>query len=208
MVKSQGYNMNKTSIFVLTGLLGAVILSACNSASGSNLPTPALSATPQPTAETVSLPTPVSPNETAFYGNLQVTMTQAEITSSYLNEYGSNREPAAGMQLLWVHINLKNNGQETLDLPAPEHFSVLNGTSEYKPIYGHRQEHTDYLTLTTGLGEGQELEAWLRFDIPADLELNDLTFAFLPESSRVSVGFSSSDYAWADNPIYLWTCAP
>lgn len=135
-------------------------------------------------------------------------MTRAEITSSYLNEYGSNREPSAGMELLWIQVRLKNASQEKLDLPAPEHFSVLNGEIEFKPIYGHRQEHTDYLTLTTGLGGGQELEAWLRFDIPADLDLNDLTFAFLPESSQVSVGFSSSDYAWADNPIYLWTCAP
>jgi hypothetical protein len=52
------------------------------------------------------------------------------------------------------------------------------------------------------------VDAWLRFDIPADLELKDLWFAFLPKSSQISVGFSSSNYPWADNPIYLWTCAP
>jgi hypothetical protein len=52
------------------------------------------------------------------------------------------------------------------------------------------------------------VDAWLRFDIPADLELQDLSFVFLPESSQLSLGFSSSDYSWADHPIYLWTCAP
>jgi hypothetical protein len=54
----------------------------------------------------------------------------------------------------------------------------------------------------------EKLDAWLRFDIPDALELGDLQFAFLPESSQVSAGFSSSEYSWGDHPIYLWACAP
>jgi hypothetical protein len=64
------------------------------------------------------------------------------------------------------------------------------------------------MALTTGLVQGQEVDAWLRFDIPAALELGALQFAFLPESSQVSTGFSSSEYSWGDHPIYLWTCMP
>jgi hypothetical protein len=154
------------------------------------------------------LPTPVSPGQMVVYDDLQVTMSQAEITTSYPTEYGSTREPPAGMKFLWIHILLKNIGQQERDLPVSEHFSVLNGETEYKPTYGHRQDHMDYMALTTVMVQGQDADAWLRFDIPADLELQDLWFAFMPESSQISVGFSSNNYPWADNPIYLWTCAP
>jgi hypothetical protein len=135
-------------------------------------------------------------------------MNQTEITTSYLTEYGSTREPPAGEKFLWIHIDLKNIGQGPRDLPTPDHFSVLNGASEFKSTYGHRKDHVDYMDLTTGMVQGQDVNAWLRFDIPAALELRDLWFVFLPESSQVSVGFSSSNYSWGDQPIYLWMCAP
>jgi hypothetical protein len=142
------------------------------------------------------------------YDNLQVLMSEADVTTSFVTEYGSNREPPAGKKFIWIHVLLKNIGQDERNLPAPEHFSVLDGTTEFKATYGHRKDHTDYMDLTIGMVQGQEVNAWLRFDIPVGLELMDLTFAFLPESSQVSVGFSSSDYSWADHPIYLWNCAP
>ena len=198
----------KKTLLLLNSLLGLFILTACNSTSGPVVPTPVPSATPPPTVVYKSLPTPTSPDQMIVYEDLQVTMSQAEITTGYPTEYGSTREPPAGMRFLWIHILLKNIGQQERDLPAPEHFSVLNGETEYKSIYGHRQDHLDYLALTTGMVQGQDVDAWLRFDIPADLELKDLWFAFLPKSSQISVGFSSSNYPWADNPIYLWTCAP
>jgi len=142
------------------------------------------------------------------YKDLQVAMSQAEITISYLTEYGSTREPPAGKKFLWIHITLKNIGQAERGLPAPEHFSVLNGATEFKPTYGHRQDYADYMALTTGMIPGQNVDAWLRFDIPAALELKDVWFAFLPESSQVGVDFSSGAYPWGDHPIYLWMCVP
>ena len=194
-------------MLLLYGLFGLLIFSACNSASGP-APTPVSSATPQTAVENKILPTPVSPGQRVVYDDLQVAMSQAEITTGYLTEYGSTREPPAGKKFLWIHIILQNIGQNERNLPAPEHFSVLNGTTEFKPTYGHRKDYADYMALTTGMVQGQDVNAWLRFDIPADVELKDLQFAFLPESSQVSVGFSSSDYPWGDHPIYLWTCAP
>ena len=200
--------MKKTLLFVLSGLSGLLIVTACNSPSGVVVPTPVPSSTSQAAAEIKSLPTPISPSKMVVYDNLQVVMREAEITTSYLTEYASNREPPTGKKIIWIHILIKNIGQGERTLPVPEHFSVLNGTTEFKPTYGHRKDHTDYMTLTTGMVQGQEVDAWLRFDIPADVELKDLIFAFLPESSQVSIGFSSSNYSWADHPIYLWTCVP
>jgi hypothetical protein len=135
-------------------------------------------------------------------------MSEAKITTGYLTEYGSTREPPAGKKFLWIHIILQNIGQNDRNLPAPEHFSVLYGTAEFKPTYGHRKDYADYMALTADMVQGQDVNAWLRFDIPVAVELKDLQFAFLPESSQVSVGFSSNKYPWGDHPIYLWMCAP
>lgn len=195
-------------MLVLRSLFGLLVLTACNSTSGPVVPSPAPSASPRPSVETKSLPTPVSPDQMVIYDDLQVVMSQVEFTTSYLTEYGSTREPPAGKRFLWIHISLKNIGDGARDLPAPEHFSVLNGATEFKSTYGHRKDYTDYMALMKDMIQGQDVNAWLRFDIPAALELKDLWFAFLPESVQVSVGFSSSDYPWGDLPIYLWKCAP
>lgn len=199
--------MRKRWIPLLSNLLGLLICTACNSTSVPVVPTPVPSATPPPTVEYKSLPTPVSSGQMVVYDDLQVTMSQAEVTTGYPTEYGSTREPPAGMKFLWIRVLLKNIGQQEQNLPAPEHFSVLNGETEYKPTYGHRKDHADYMALTTGMVQGQEVDAWLRFDIPAALELKDQWFAFMPESSQISVGFSPGDYSWGDHPIYLWMCA-
>ena len=189
-------------------LIGLFILTACSSAGESVTPM-TITAPPGPTAiETKALPTPMSPGQTVVHKDLRVVMSQAEITTGYSTEFGSTREPPAGKKFLWIQIVLKNIGQQEQNLPAPEHFSVLNGMTEYKSIYGHRKDHADYMALTTGMVQGQDVDAWLRFDIPAALELKDLWFAFLPESSQVSVAFSPSGYAWGDHPIYLWACMP
>ena len=194
--------------FVLIGLIGVLTLAACTSASGTGVPAPIPSITPQATAEKKSLPTPAPGGQTIMYKDLQVTMDQAEITESYETEFGSSREPTAGIKFLWVHIVLKNIGQQEQNLPAEENFSALLGTTELKPTYGYRKDHTDYITLNTIINAGEEMDAWLRFDVPLEAESKDLTFVFLPESTQISFGFSSTDFSWADHPIYLWSCAP
>ena len=196
--------MKKISALPLIGLL---ILTACVSSNAS--PTAPATPSPQPDATEIKiLPTPVSPGKMVVYKELEVVMLEAEITTSYINEYGSNREAPAGKKLLWIHLTIKNIGEKDQVLPASEHYSVLNGTVEYKSIYGRRQDHADYMTLTTSLVQGQAVDAWLRFDIPVAMELQDFIFAFLPESSQVSIVPSTSGSSWADHPTYLWMCAP
>jgi hypothetical protein len=172
-------------------------------------PAPApVSAYPPTQAANRPLPAPMPTGREIVHNDFQVTMSQAEVMTSYITEYGSSRNPASGTKFLWVHISLKNIGQVEHPLPAIEHFSVLYGVSEFKPSYGHRQGHTDYMVLKPVVYQGQQVDAWLRFDIPASAELKDLQFVFLPESLQVSTSFAPTDYPWADHPIYLWSCAP
>jgi hypothetical protein len=110
---------------------------------------------------------------------------------------------------MWAHVQLKNISQGEIDLPLPEHFSVLYAATELKPTYGHRMGYLDYLTLSPVIFPNQEVNAWLRFDIPVAAELNDLHFVFLPESSGVGVSFSSPSYPYSEShPTYVWKCLP
>jgi hypothetical protein len=153
------------------------------------------------------VPTPASPGDSVNWRDLQVRMDQAEITDHFISEFGSRRIPPAGQRFLWVHVALKNAGQTEILLPTPENFSLLYAESEFKPIYGHRQGYPDYTDLDTTLFPGQELDAWLRFDIPMAAGLKDVWFAFLPTSAQVGVSPSSPNYPYAENkPTYVWRC--
>ena len=192
--------MKKTKLFLLGGLLGLLGLTACNAAR------PVAPAAPQ--TGYISLPTPAPSGQAVVYDDLQVVMSAAEITTGYVTEYGSRREPPAGENFLWVHVLLKNTGQRERKLPAPEHFSALYGATEFKPGYGHRKNYADYAALAPVVYQGQAVDAWLRFDLPAAAKLKDLQFAFLPESYQISIAFSPGKYPWGAHPIYLWMCAP
>jgi hypothetical protein len=135
-------------------------------------------------------------------------MEHAELSSDYITEYGSSREPPVGQKFLWIEVTLKNIGSQAHDIPAIEHYSVLYDAAELKPTYGHRQEHLDYTSLGDAIYPGQSLVAWLRFDVPASSELTALQFVYLPESSRITNPFSPTDYAWADHPVFRWNLAP
>ena len=197
--------MNRTPNILLIGLF---VLTACSSA-GESSATPAIAtASPQSTPTEIKvLPTPSSPDDSIIWRDLQASMEQAEITDTFITEFGSQRTPSSGQKFLWVHVTLKNVGKSEIPLPAAEHFSVLYAESEFKPTYGHRQGYPDYADLGSTLFPGQELDAWLRFDIPVAAALKDLWFIFLPESSQVGVSPSSPNYPYAEHkPTYVWNC--
>jgi hypothetical protein len=136
-------------------------------------------------------------------------MDQLEVTQDYMTDYGSTRIPPAGQKFLWVHVRLQNTGRVEMDVPLSEHYSVLYAGAELKPSYGHRQGYLDYTTLGVLIFPDQNLEGWLRFDIPATAELKELRFVFLPESSQVGSSYSSPNYPYADDkPTYVWNCEP
>jgi len=196
--------MNETVSILLIGL---VVLSACSSTGGSSATQPTATSSPLPTIAT-KIPAPSAPGDSITWDALQVTMDQLEITQAYITDYGSSRIPTQENEFLWVHIRIKNTGKIETDIPVSEHFSILYAGTELKPTYGHRARYTDYTTLGPNIFPNQELDGWLRFDIPATAELKDLRFVFLPESSQVGTSFSSPNYPYADDkPTYVWKCA-
>jgi hypothetical protein len=185
--------------------IGLFVLASCSSPR-EVITTP--TALPQPTATRV-FPTPSSPGASVLWRDLQVSMDRPELTDSFVNEFGSQRVPSTGQKFLWIHLTLENIGLEEILFPESENFSVLYAESEFKPIYGHRQGYTDYTDLGTTLFPGQQLDAWLRFDIPVEADLNELWFVFLPTSAQVGVSPSSPHYPYAeDKPTYVWKCGP
>ena len=195
--------MNKTPALLLIGLF---ILTACSSADESSATPASATASPQPTATEIKvLPTPSSPGNSITWDALQVTMDQLEITEDYITDYDSTRIPPVGQKFLWTHVQLKNTGQIEMEVPLSEHFSVLYAATELKPTYGHRAGYTDYTALGPVIFPNQELDGWIRFDIPSTAELKDMRFVFIPESSQVGTSFSSPNYPYADDkPTYVW----
>jgi hypothetical protein len=191
-------------------LLGLLIFCACSQRQTTTAPLATATASPQPTATaTRLLPTPSSSGDSIVWEELQVMMDQLDVTRDYLTEFGSSRVPPAGQKFLWVHIRLKNVSQVQTDVPLAEHFSILYAATELKPTYGHRQGHADYTSLGSVIFPDQELDGWIRFDIPATAELSDLRLVFIPESSHVGASYSSPSYPYADDkPTYVWSCAP
>lgn len=193
----------KTASSIL--FIGLFLLAACSSAGEASSAAVTVTPSPQPTA--TALPTPASPGNVVVWQNLQVTMDRVEVTEDYTTEYDSSRVPPPGQKFLWVHVQLKNIGKKELSVPGTEHFSVLYAGTELKPTYGHRKGYADYTALGAVVFPDQELDAWLRFDIPTAAELNDLRFVFLPTSAQVGVLPSSPSYPYAENkPTYVWKC--
>ncbi|HJS17836.1 MAG TPA: hypothetical protein VJ785_03755 [Anaerolineales bacterium] len=200
--------MKKISVIFAIGLL---ILIACLAVATQAAKTPPL-ATPFPSLTPTNVqvfPTPSSPGSSVTWDHLQVTMEQLEFTEEYVTDFGSTRVPPTGGKFLWAHLRLKNTGQTEMNLPLAENFSVLYAATELKPTYGHRAGYTDYTTLGPVIFPGQELDGWLRFDLPATAELSELLFVFLPESSQIGASYDSPYYPYAlDKPTYVWYCVP
>jgi hypothetical protein len=199
--------MKKTPNILFIGLF---IMTACSQTRTVTTPPPMATASPQATPTQIKVvPTPSSRGDSILWENLQVTLDQLETTQDYTTNYGSRRVPPAGNKFLWVHIRLKNTGSIELDMPVLENFSILYAATEIKPIYGHRQDFAEYTALGLIISPDQELDGWLRFDIPVAAELSDLRFVFIPESAQVGVSFSSPNYPYAENkPTYVWNCTP
>lgn len=195
----------KNILYIL--LIGLFLLAACTAQNVVTAVPATATATqlPPPVSTPTPLPTPSSRSDSILWDNLQVTMDQLEITNEYMTGFGSTRNPPAGKKFLWVHVQLKNTGGVELDMPVLENYSILYAAIEVKPIYGHRDGYVDYTTLGSAIFPDQELDGWLRFDIPSTAELNEMHFVFLPESAQVGVSYSSPSYPYADDkPTYVW----
>jgi hypothetical protein len=197
--------MKKIFAFVISSLFGALLFTGCYSSDQPVAPVPM-----PPTLTPVNVhSTPAAPGDSVTWRDLQMSMEKAEITDSFITEFGSQRGPSVGQKFLWVQVRLKNVGKIGINIPTPEHFSTLYAKAEFKPTYGHRQGYADYTTLDATLFPGQQMDAWLRFDIPIAADLKNLWFLFLPESAQVGVSPASPNYPWTNgHPTYAWVCVP
>lgn len=198
------FTMKKISSIPLVGLFFLTACTAQNVVTA--VPVVATTTqTPLPTSTPTLLPTPSSLSDSILWDSLQVSMDELNITSEYTTDFGSTRNPPAGKKILWVHIQLKNTGVVELNMPLLENFSILYAATEIKPIYGHRNGYVDFTTLGSTIFPDQELDGWLRFDIPSTADLKDMRFVFLPESAQVGTSYSSPSYPYADDkPTYVW----
>jgi len=191
----------------LTGFLLLFLLAACSP--GAAAPPPTDTLTPAPGAVALlatpkPLPTPASMDTAANFEDLTVQIGGVEINDRYKTSFGPVRDSTPGLEFLWVQVLLENNGQAAIDLPGEDHFSVLHGGREYKPTYGHRDGYPDYTSLGGTVYPGSPLEGWLRFDIPEEAALDDIQFAFLPESTRITFTRTQSGGSYYNHPVYLW----
>jgi hypothetical protein len=158
----------------------------------------ALLATPK------ALPTPASMSEAVNFEDFIIRIGRVEINEQYKTKFGPLRDATPGVKFLWVQVIVENSGDANIELPGEEHFSVLDGAREFKPTYGHRDGFPDYTSLSGAIFPGSPLEGWLRFDIPAEAGLDDLQFAFLPESTRITYTRTQSGDSIFDHPLFLW----
>jgi hypothetical protein len=197
---------NNFSFFILGSLACLLGLAACVPGRLPAAPIVSSATSAQIPTRIQLPPTSIPAGQAVTYHNLRLTMNQAEITSGYETEYGIRREPTQGDKFLWVKIQLENISTSTQDLPDIEHFSAVLGAREFKPSYGHRMDHPDYVALDPVLYQGQIVQAWLRFDIPAEATLKDLQFVYLPDSLQVNFSVPLDGYNWADHPQFFWKC--
>ena len=130
------------------------------------------------------------------------------VTSSVSHTIGFPGDADVGSSGIAVAV-AAGAGQVEMDVPLLENFSILYAAVELKPTYGHCAEYTDYSVLDPVIFPDQELDGWLRFDIPVAAELIDLRLVFIPESAQVGVSYNSPNYPYAQGkPTYVWKLVP
>lgn len=154
-----------------------------------------------------SLPTPAPFGHEISHNGLAMRIQTAELNASYSTEYGTTRDAPSGNLFLWVQLSLKSTDTEGTKLPEMEHFSALFAGEEFKPTYGHREDCPDYTSLTGLLFPGSPETACLRFDLPESAGLAQIQFAFLPETTKVTVLRTDHEASYYDHPIFLWRLA-
>ena len=178
-----------------------MLLASCYGSPEPPTPTPIPTPVPAPTAQ---LPTPLAFGTSIVDQNITFFIDQTEISGTYTTDFNTQRDPPSGRKILWVHIQIVNPGQSTLKTPGAEHFSVIYGESEIRSTYGHRQGYPDFTDLSVNLFPAQTLAGWLRFDVPTEAVLEDLTIAFFPNNKFLPALTRGDASIWVDQPIYIW----
>lgn len=181
--------------------LAVFLLAGCYGSPEPPTPTLIPTAIPVPTAQ---LPTPLPFGSSIVNQEITVLVDKLEVSGPYTTDFNTRRDPPVGKKIAWVHIQIINPGESTLKTPGAEHFSILYGGNEIKSTYGHRQDYPEFTDLSANLFPGQALTGWLRFDIPTEATLENITLSFYPNNKHLPALTNGDASVWADQPIYIW----
>jgi hypothetical protein len=129
---------------------------------------------------------PFTIGESVIHNNYVVTVDAYEFLDEYAHEYRGKTEPPEGAKFAWVHISIKNVGENAIDGPYASRFKLVYRGERISSSWGGREGFPDY--------RGGEVfpevmnEGWLGYVVPITTEAVDLEIIFEPDAS--------TDYIW------------
>lgn len=175
----------KIGLGIIIGVLGLGVCGLCVfvalSAGGIALLTPFLSSEQPPSlAEPSPTPSPQPIGSEVRHDDLVVTLLEYEFSGPYKNRYDFNEEPTEGAKFLWIHILVRNDGQNASYSPSTSEFSAiyLGKQIDYDSFFGNRPGYEQY--DAGELFPGISREGWIRFTLPEAAEPGQITVVLKP----------------------------
>jgi hypothetical protein len=105
---------------------------------------------------------------------LSVSVSEADLSSCFTSEYGSEICPPDGAQYLWVHVDRENVRAEP-ELPIYSCFWITLQYlgDELEPQWGKAPDRSDWSGGGCGnLYAGHKDDGWVFFEVPAGIDLS------------------------------------
>jgi hypothetical protein len=119
---------------------------------------------------------PLAIGESAIHNGLVISVDAYEVLDEYADEYGRITEPPEGAKFVWVHISVKNVGENAIDTPYGSRFKLVYQGKRIIELYRDREGYPDYRWWE--LFPNVEKEGWLGYVVPAAAEAVDLYVNF------------------------------
>lgn len=134
-------------------------------------------------------PLPVGSEVT--HEDFTVALVEYEFSAAYKDEYDIPETPPEGAKFLWIHIVVRNIGQNAAISPSSSDFSVvyLREQIDVDFVFASRAGYDEY--DGGQLFPGVVREGWLRFTLPRAAEPSQLTVVFKPFQV-----FGDDYYSW------------
>jgi hypothetical protein len=154
-----------------------------------------LNSVPTPSVSGGGSKSPLPVGSEVKYNEISVKLIDFEFSGSYKSDYDMDENPPEGAKFLWIHINARNDGNNSTYSPS---------LSEFTLTYQGKQINTDsYFSSRPGYNEfesgqifpGISREGWLRFTVPNAAQANQIIVIYKPTQL-----FSDTYYSWKLGP--------
>jgi len=178
----------KIGLGIVIGVLGVALCALCTSvaigAGGLAFLDTFLPSSEQPIllvqASATLQPIPQPIGSEMRHEDFAVTLLEYEFSGSYRGEYDVDEEPPEGAKFLWVHILVRNVGQNAGDSPSPSDFSLIHLGEQIGRGFslgkGPGYEQYDGGEIFPGVSR----EGWLRFTLPKAAEPRQIVVVWEP----------------------------